>query len=99
MALLEDQGYCVVSVESDDAAVALLETEKFDLILIGRNSPLAEKGLAQRLREKYPALLTLRIEDTPDSSGTYPSRITDAAPARVLDALREMLGDGLRLVP
>ena len=96
--LLERKGYRVESVESDDEAMALLETQEFDLILIGRNSMLAEKGLAQRLREKYPNLLTLRIEDVADSSSIYPSRLTDSAPSHVISALHEMLGDALRVV-
>jgi hypothetical protein len=29
----------------------------------------------------------------------YPSRITDSAPRHVLEALHEMLGDGVRLGP
>jgi CheY-like chemotaxis protein len=97
--LLEQAGYTVESVGTDDDAMAMLETERFDLILLGRKSLLPKKGIDQRLREKYPDLLTLKIEGADADQSIYPSRITDNAPANVLTALSEMLGDGLRLVP
>ena len=85
--LLESVGYSVVSVCSDEDALSLLKTESFGLVLIGRNtdSPVA---LDELLRTKYPSLLTLKI-DLLESK--YPSRITDAVPTHVLDAIREML--------
>jgi CheY-like chemotaxis protein len=85
--LLESASYSVISVSSDEDALKLLETENFDLILLGRNtdSPVA---LDQLLRAKYPTLLTLKIDGL---ESEYPSRITDAVPTHVLDALREML--------
>ncbi len=97
--LLEQAGYTVESVGTDDAAMGMLQTERFDLILLGRKSQLPKKGIDQRLREKYPDLLTLKIESAGVGKSIYPSRITDNAPASVLIALKEMLGDGLRLVP
>jgi hypothetical protein len=51
------------------------------------------------LREKYPAILTLKIEGAGIEDSPYPSRITDSAPRHVLDALVDMLGDGIKLVP
>lgn len=59
--LLESEGYCVVSVCSDDDALNLLGFEHFDLILIGRNTESAV-ALDERLRAKYPTLLTLKID-------------------------------------
>ena len=85
--LLESAGYSVVSVCSDEDALSLLKTESFGLVLIGRNtdSPVA---LDRLLRAEYPTLLTLKIDGL---ESKYPSRITDAVPTHVLDALREML--------
>lgn len=60
--MLRQAGYGVESVDSDDAAMALLEVEHFDLVLIGRKSEMVEKGLDRRLRERYPHLLILKIE-------------------------------------
>jgi DNA-binding response OmpR family regulator len=96
VSLLESEGCRVESVESDDAAMTLLETETFDLILLGRNSGMHKKFLDQRLREKYPQLLTLKVVNHEETS-VYPSRLTDSAPDHV--ALREMLGDDVHLVP
>jgi DNA-binding NtrC family response regulator len=98
VSLLETQGYRVESVESDDAAMTLLETQVFDLILLGRDSGLHEKFLDQRLREKYPQLLTLKIVNHEDPS-VYPSRLTDSQPEHVIATLHEMLGDDIHLVP
>jgi hypothetical protein len=78
--------------------MTLLETEVFDLILLGRNSGLHKKFLDQRLREKYPQFLTLKIVNH-EEPNVYPSRLTDSAPERVIVALREMLGDYIHLVP
>jgi PleD family two-component response regulator len=98
VSLLESQGYRVESVKSDSAAIALLEREVFDLILLGRNSGLHKKFLDQRLREKYPQLLTLKIVNHEEPS-VYPSRLTDSQPEHVIVVLREMLGDDMDLVP
>ena len=91
-ALLKKAGYHVESIDSDDAAMRLLEAEAFDLILLGRDdSPRPAKALDRRLRERYPRLLTLKIEGNLPVPSRYPSRITDARPERVLAALDEML--------
>jgi CheY-like chemotaxis protein len=98
--LLEFGGYCVEAVETDDEAMAKVQNEPFDLILIGRRSRLwQKKGIDQRLREKYPDLLILKIESATAPRSEYPSRVTDSAPRQVLEALREMLGEGVELKP
>jgi hypothetical protein len=99
VSLLRSQGYRVESVETDDDAMKQLEKEGFDLILLGRKSALTKKGIDQRLREMYPDLLTLKIEVAGLQESPYPSRITDSAPEHVLEAVRQMLGDDLHLVP
>jgi hypothetical protein len=60
---------------------------------------LPKKDIDQRLREKYPDLLTLKIEGSDLGGSVYPSRMVDAEPPHVLAALHEMLGEDLRLVP
>jgi CheY-like chemotaxis protein len=89
--LLERAGYSVASVVTDDDAMKLLETERFDLILLGRKSEIPKTGLDQRLRERHPDLLTLKIQPGGDVVSLYPSRTTDALPQHVLSALKEML--------
>jgi two-component SAPR family response regulator len=89
--ILKRAGYKVASVEADDEAMELLEEEKFDLVLLGCESVKPKKGIDQRLREKYPDLLTLQIAPWNEIASIYPSRITDAAPEHVLSALKEML--------
>jgi DNA-binding NtrC family response regulator len=98
VSLLESQGYRVESVETDDDAMTLLLAQTFGLILLGRNSGMHKKFLDQRLREKYPQLLTLKIVNHEEPS-VYPSRLTDSQPEHVFVALREMLGDDTHLVP
>ena len=97
--MLNKVGYEVESVDSDDAAMALLETEHFDLVLIGRKSQLTQKGLDQRLREKYPHLLILKIESTGHATSVYPSQIIDSQPKHLMDALEHLLGGALSLTP
>jgi CheY-like chemotaxis protein len=97
--LLLRAGYAVESVESDDEAMGLLLEERFDLILLGRKSALRKIGLDQRIREKYPSLLTLKIMSPEEDPSVYPSRMVDAEPRHVVEALRDMLGHELQLVP
>lgn len=96
--LLESERYRVECVESDDEAMTMLLTKTYDLVLLGRNSELHKKGIDQRLREKYPHLLTLKIVNEADAS-IWPSRITDSQPEHVIAALHEMLGEKVLLVP
>jgi CheY-like chemotaxis protein len=99
ISLLESQGYKVESVEKDDDAMKLLETEDFDLVLLGHQSGLPEKGIDQRLTERFPDLVTLKIERAGERHSVYPTRITDSAPQNVIAALREMLGEDVELTP
>jgi CheY-like chemotaxis protein len=92
VSLLEKAGYTVFSAVTDDDAMRLLETQRFDLILLGRKSQISKEGLDQRLRQKYPNLLTLKVQSVGDIASPYPTRSTDAAPGHVLSALQEMLG-------
>ncbi|WP_260740475.1 hypothetical protein [Tunturiibacter lichenicola] len=92
VSILEKAGYTVSSAASDDDAMTLLETERFDLILLGRKSNIPKMGLDQRLREKHPDLLTLKIHPEGDVVSLFPTRMTDAVPEHVLSALKEMLG-------
>jgi DNA-binding NtrC family response regulator len=87
--LLDSAGdYALTSVSSDDDAMAILETEAFDLVLIGRSSRYYKKGLDQRIRERHPNMLVLKIDNVFSS---FPSRMTDSVPTHVLTAIREML--------
>jgi hypothetical protein len=88
VSMLERAGYTVFSAVTDDDAMGLLETARFDLILLGRKSQILKTGLDQRLREKYPNLLTLKIQSSGDIVSLYPSRTTDAVPEHVMSALR-----------
>jgi CheY-like chemotaxis protein len=91
VALLKKAGYQAESIASDNAAMDLLEVERFDLVLLGRDTLLPGRGLDRRLRERHPDLLTLKIEGNVPVPSIYPSRIVDARPERVLEALEEML--------
>jgi DNA-binding NtrC family response regulator len=97
--LLQAEEYTVKSVETGDDAMAILDTEHFDLVLIGRKIKGPGKQIDQRLREKYPDLPILKIQSAGDvERSPYPSRITDYQPQHVLDAVHDMLGDRIRLV-
>jgi DNA-binding NtrC family response regulator len=97
--LLSHAGYTVVSVATDDDAMARLMNEQFDLVLLGCDSAPSKVGLDQRIREKYPDLLTLKIVNLDVDTSVYASRLVDAEPGHVIAALRNMLGDGLTSLP
>ena len=97
--MLNKAGYEVEPVESDDAAMTILEKKHFDLVLIGRRSELAQKGLDQRLRERYPHLLILKIESSGPGISVYPSQIIDSQPKHLIQALEHLLGNALSLAP
>jgi DNA-binding response OmpR family regulator len=89
VSILEKAGYAVCSAATADDAMGLLETESFDLILLGQEFRITGRGLDQRLREKYSNLLTLRIQPTDDMLSLYLSRTTDSLPEHVLSAVWE----------
>lgn len=78
--LLENAGYTVKSIETDDGAMVLVETKWFDLILLGCKFSVTRYGTRSRIRERHPNTLTLKIETKGELEDTYPSRITDAVP-------------------
>jgi hypothetical protein len=99
VSLLQSQGYSVDSIEIDDDAMKLLETEHFDLVLLGHQSTFPIKGIDQRLKERFPSLPTLKIEIAGVRQSDYPTRVTDPLPQTVIAILHEMLGDEVELTP
>jgi DNA-binding NtrC family response regulator len=89
--LLSSAGYQVTSVDSDDLAIASVDQDRFDLILIGRTSLLATIALDRRLRERYPTLCILKIVQAGEVDSTFASRSTGPAPRQVLSAVRDLL--------
>lgn len=89
-AILRSRGYAVESVSSDDEAVAVLSVERFDLVVLGRNSHLSPVALDQRLRAAHPDIVILKIASS-NSDGDFSSRHTGSQPKDVLQAVREML--------
>jgi hypothetical protein len=67
--------------------------------MLGHRSALPEKIIDQRIRERFPNLATLKIEIGGERHSAYPTRVTDAAPQHVIDALHEMLGENAKLIP
>ena len=90
-ALLLTAGYAVATATDGDSTLKLLETETFDLVLLGRNSLGVGKNIEERVREAHPNLLILKILQVVDDSYQYPSRITGSLPHNVLSAIKVML--------
>ena len=90
-ALLLAAGYAVSTAESMDEAIVLLDANPFDLALIGRKSLAPGKAMDQKLRERYPKLLILKIAEIIEEASQYPTRTTISVPADVLAALKGML--------
>jgi hypothetical protein len=57
------------------------------------------KGIDQRIRERFPELVTLKIEIEGERRSTYPTRVTNSIPQNEIEAVREMLGEGAKLSP
>jgi CheY-like chemotaxis protein len=96
VSILEKAGYTACSTVTADDSMGLLETEHFDLILLGQEFHVPNRSLDQRLREKYPNLLILKIQPMDDMVSLYQSRTTDSLPEHVLSAVREMLAIGTK---
>jgi CheY-like chemotaxis protein len=92
-ALLLRAGYSVATTEGGDATMVLLETNVFDVVVIGRKSLAPGKGVAQRIRERFPDLLILKIAELIEEDSPYPSKITNSVPINVLAALESMLSE------
>ena len=60
-ALLEHKGYEVAAVETAEEALAKLEAERFDLVLLGRKARQEARALDAVVREIHPTLPILRI--------------------------------------
>jgi hypothetical protein len=90
-ALLVAAGYAVATASNPDQAIELLDANTFDLVLIGRRSLVAGKPLDQRLRERYPEILILKIAEVIEEGSRYPTKTTISVPANVLAALKGML--------
>ena len=73
--------------------MALMEQNKFDVVLIGRNSHWPEAGLDERVRIAYPNQLIVKIAQPGEPKSIFCSRITDSFPTNVLEAVNEVVGD------
>jgi DNA-binding NtrC family response regulator len=93
-AILKHHGYDVVAVESAAEALARIEAEWFDLVLLGRKSTGAANGVDVQVRKRYPTLPILKIAlgSDPDTERDA-TRQVDANPVNVIHAVRELLGE------
>jgi CheY-like chemotaxis protein len=92
-ALLKTGGYEVTAARTDNEAMALLETRTFDLVLIGGTRDLPIIEIDERIRERYPKLLVLKIDEWDAAARGFADRETDSSPEHVLLALKQMLGE------
>jgi DNA-binding response OmpR family regulator len=95
IALLKAAGYEAEAADDDDDALVRLEVGQFDVVLVGRRSDLPQRGIDQRVREKYPYILILMLDRENENPSAFASRTTDPHPSHVLDALDAMLGQNL----
>lgn len=93
MSLLEAAGYRVESVDYDHEAIARLEVEQFDLVLIGRSSSLPEGTAGRYLRKKYPNLMIVRINRVIHGRRALTSQTADPHPHPMRKMLSAMLGE------
>jgi DNA-binding response OmpR family regulator len=93
-AILKHQGYEVEAVETPDQALARLEAERFDLVLLGRKQREEARALDAEMRQKFPDLPILKIAPFSDPDAErYATRSVDPYPRSVIDAVRELLGE------
>jgi DNA-binding response OmpR family regulator len=90
--LLLKAGYLVANAENGETALKLLESDNFDLVLVGRDSIGVVTPVDQQLRDVHPQLLILKVVDVISHHASYATQVTDAVPINVLMALKGMLG-------
>jgi DNA-binding NtrC family response regulator len=88
--LIEQAGHAVRGVMSAREAITQLESEPFDLVVVGRHSPGDEVSIDRALREAFPQLKILKIANA-FSEEPYVSRTVDASPVNFLAAINDMV--------
>ena len=92
VALLRHVGYDVAAVESTEDALTRLESERFDLVLVGRKSRGQMEASDVGVRERFPFLPILKIQDGLEPNG-HATRSIDSLPVHVIEAVRELIGN------
>lgn len=96
--VLAVKGYAVESAADGQAALALLETKRFDVVLADKNVPkLSGLEVARRVRERWPDLAVVLMTAFPES-GALVNAPVDAylpKPFKGLDSLVRALTEAL----
>jgi hypothetical protein len=93
-AILEHEGYEVAAVETSEEALARLEAERFDLVLVGRSANAEAKAAGALVRERHPALPILKVVRLTEfaEGETFATRSVEPMPAIVVEAVKELIG-------
>jgi PleD family two-component response regulator len=90
--ILQRAGYDVVQITNATHLLPILEGIVFDLIVVG-DSVRHHRNVrvAQKLRERFPGLLILMVQDETDERDRWPSAFVSSTPELLLNAIESLL--------
>jgi CheY-like chemotaxis protein len=93
-AILTWAGYDVAAVETPEEALARLEAERFDLVMVGRRARAEARAAGEIVRERYPSLPILKVSADHEQSEDekFATLSVDPLPVLVVSAVRELIG-------
>jgi len=87
--ILQRAGYDVVHTTRADELAPLLRGIFFDMLLIGDSlRTLQNVRLAQRLREQFPTLTILMVQDEQDEHDPWSTAFVSSGPEQIVNAVR-----------
>lgn len=90
--ILQSAGYEALTTSNDDRMMRILRIKKIDLILLGQFVVPKGKPLQQRVRERYPQALILKMQPGSQEHDSFSNAFTAYDPAEMLEAIHRLLG-------
>ncbi len=94
VSILQRDGYDVAAVETAEEALARLEAERFDLVVVGRKAKAETKAAGAVVRARHPSLPILKVAPLPDLNDgeKFATKSVEPMPHIVVNAVRELIG-------
>ncbi|HWC19153.1 MAG TPA: hypothetical protein VG498_19235 [Terriglobales bacterium] len=95
--ILQRAGYEVVHTTHTSELVPLLQGIFFDMLLIGDSLRTHENvRLAQRLREQFPKLIIIMVQDEKEDHDAWSTAFVNSNPEQMLNAIRTVFEEHYR---
>jgi CheY-like chemotaxis protein len=97
--ILQRSGYDVAHTTRADELVSLLRGIFFDMLLIGDSLRTPQNvRLVQRLREQFPTLTIVMVQDEQDERDPWSTAFVSSGPEQLVNAVRLVLKDNRKPV-